>query len=302
MASSEGRAPRRPRGGSSPGDEPTSDTIFDAFAARAPCGRWRGLRRRDPDAAAAEDRLEALMVNDGDAPEWMNVATEIERGGVQAARRARDRAPARRVEPRIATIEEEEEEEEWTEGGGRGEGTRRASGRASGKTASARSRSGPGGGAWGSEESFLVVEELRDQMRVLAASQAKVLESIASFVRETADVQAALTERVERMENTVGAAMSAANNVAASAAALADRDRADGLAVASRAAKLSAARATQQARLELATERAKLEAEKGQLRDAAAQLERAAAQLERVAPPIGSRWGAEGGGGSARDE
>ena len=320
VASSGGDERRGGReGGSSPGDEPTSDTIFDAFAARrakSPERFGEAFAAGDPDpgAAAAEDRLEALMVNDGDAPEWMNVATEIERGGGYK--------PPAASSLEIATIEEEEEEEEGTEEegeeGGEGEGTRpttgpappgssasaprRASGRASGKTATARSRPGPGAGAWGSDESFLVVEELREQMRHLAASQAKVLESIASFVRETADAQAALTERVERMENTVGAAMSAANNVAASAAALADRDRADGLAAASRAAKLSAARATQQARLELATERAKLEAEKGQLRDAAAQLERAAAQLERVAPPIGSRWGAQGGGGSARDE
>ena len=244
------------------------------------------------------------MVNDGDAPEWMNLATEIKRGGGYKP----PAAPATALPPaasslEIATIEEEEEEEEGTEEGGRrggGEGTRRASGRASGKNASARSRPSPGGGAWGSEESFLVVEELREQMRVLAASQAKVLESIASFVRETADAQAALTERVERMENTVGAAMSAANNVAASAAALADRDRADGLAAASRAAKLSAARATQQASPSSRRNEPRSKAEKGQLRDAAAQLERAAAQLERVAPPIGSRWGAEGEGERAR--
>ena len=38
------------------------------------------------------------------------------------------------------------------------------------------------------------------------------------------------------------------------------------------------------------------------LRAVSTKLRDAAAQLERVAPPIGSRWGAEGGGGSARDE
>ena len=87
MASSGGDERRGGReGGSSPGDEPTSDTIFDAFAARrakSPERFGEAFAAGDPDpgAAAAEDRLEALMVNDGDAPEWMNVATEIERGG-----------------------------------------------------------------------------------------------------------------------------------------------------------------------------------------------------------------------------
>ena len=58
----------------------------------------------------------------------------------------------------------------------------------------------------------------------------------------------------------------------------------EALRMSSHAAKLSAVRATESVKLELARERAELEKEKAQLRDAAAQLERAAAQLERVVP------------------
>ena len=122
------------------------------------------------------------------------------------------------------------------------------------------------------------VAELRRQMTSLAQAHATVLERLGVFVQESSAAIANLTsrvegaeravvdavERVELMENQVGAAVSAGATVAASAAALA-------------AAHPDTAR--------LAEERAALEREKAQLRDAAAQLERAASNLERVVPP-----------------
>ena len=99
------------------------------------------------------------------------------------------------------------------------------------------------------------IEEIREQIRRLAASQSAVLERVGAFVNESAAAIATLTDRVEAMENTVGAAVSASANVAKSAAALADNDRTEALRMSSHAAKLSAVRATESVKLELARER-----------------------------------------------
>ena len=128
------------------------------------------------------------------------------------------------------------------------------------------------------------LEEMREQMRKMAESQSQVLIRIGDFVTESSKTIAGLTERVESMENTVGAAVSSAATVASAAQRMAERDNAESLRLSSRAAKLSAARATEEVKLALARDRAALEEEKAQLRAAAAQLERAASQLERVVP------------------
>lgn len=128
------------------------------------------------------------------------------------------------------------------------------------------------------------LEEMREQMRKMAESQSQVLIRIGDFVTESSKAIAGLTERVESMENTVGAAVSSAATVASAAQRMAERDNAESLRLSSRAAKLSAARATEEVKLALARDRAALEEEKAQLRAAAAQLERAASQLERVVP------------------
>ena len=128
------------------------------------------------------------------------------------------------------------------------------------------------------------LEDMREQMRSMAASQSQVLHRIGDFVTESCKAIETLTRRVESMENAVGAAVSSASTVASAARNMAERESSEALRLSSRAAKLSAARATEEVKLALAKDRAALEEEKAQLRIAAAQLERAASRLERVVP------------------
>ena len=124
------------------------------------------------------------------------------------------------------------------------------------------------------------LEEMREQMRKMAESQSQVLIRIGDFVTESSKTIAGLTERVESMENTVGAAVSSAATVASAAQRMAERDKAESSFARARVRSW----ATEEVKLALARDRAALEEEKAQLRAAAAQLERAASQLERVVP------------------
>ena len=294
VASSEGGSPNggdespRPRAGSgrsSPEPEPEPEVLtLDVIPATLAPVTLR---------ASAEDVAFAGAIPDEDAPAWMTVATQIEReGGFQPpARPPRvDRIPPARAADAGAEVETGTET-----GTGTGTGTAGEDSDAAAEAEEAYDdfvvAKGPRGGGRarrrGSverDEEDGAIEEIREQIRRLAASQSAVLERVGAFVNESAAAIATLTDRVEAMENTVGAAVSASANVAKSAAALADNDRTEALRMSSHAAKLSAVRATESVKLELARERAELEKEKAQLRDAAAQLERAAAQLERVVP------------------
>jgi predicted nucleic acid-binding Zn-ribbon protein len=92
----------------------------------------------------------------------------------------------------------------------------------------------------------------------------RAIQTLTARIDASESAVADAVERVEVMENQVGAAVSASAAVASSAAAL---------------------EAQHPDTAKLAQERAALEREKAQLRDAAAQLERAASNLERVVPP-----------------
>ena len=236
-------------------------------------------RRPHPDDAnAALAALPDGVSDDEDAPEWMHMAKSIERDGgfkPPAPRRVALPPPVADVGADDVPVLDETYADEVMHFDAPVR-VKRDDETAKKNVASMRE--------FDADAHDATLEEMREQMRKMAESQSQVLIRIGDFVTESSKTIAGLTERVESMENTVGAAVSSAATVASAAQRMAERDNAESLRLSSRAAKLSAARATEEVKLALARDRAALEEEKAQLRAAAAQLERAASQLERVVP------------------
>ena len=244
-------------------------------AAETPAPPARSPR---PDDANVTFAVPGGLSDDEDAPEWMHMAKSIERDGgfkPPAPRRVALPPPVADVGADDVPVLDETYADEVMHFDAPGR-VKREDERAKQNVGSTRE--------FDADAHDAALEEMREQMRKMAESQSQVLIRIGDFVTESSKAIAGLTERVESMENTVGAAVSSAATVASAAQRMVERDNAEALRLSSRAAKLSAARATEEVKLALARDRAALEEEKAQLRAAAAQLERAASQLERVVP------------------